>query len=109
MKAKHAPGYVPNPHYSQEDWDEVSDNPEWTDEELANARPAREVLPPAFFEALARKRGQRGPQKAPTKVAISIRLSKDVIDAFKADGPGWQARIDEALRAAVKRRERRRA
>jgi uncharacterized protein (DUF4415 family) len=104
MKAKHAPGYVPNSHYSQEDWDEVSDNPEWTDEELANARPAREVLPPAFFEALARKRGQRGLQKAPTKVAISIRLSKDVIDAFKADGPGWQARMDEALRAVVRRR-----
>jgi uncharacterized protein (DUF4415 family) len=72
-------------------------------------RAAREVLPPAFFESLARNRGQRGPQKAPTKVAISIRLSKEVIDAFKADGPGWQARIDEALRAAVKRRERRRA
>jgi uncharacterized protein (DUF4415 family) len=66
--------------------------------------PAGEVLPPAFFEALARKRGQRGPQKTPTKVAISIRLSKDVIDAFKADGPGWQARMDEALRAVVRRR-----
>jgi uncharacterized protein (DUF4415 family) len=103
MKAKRAPGYVANPHYSQEDWDEVSDNPEWTKKDFAKAKAAREVLPPALFEALARKRGQRGPQKAPTKVAISIRLSKDVIDAFKADGPGWQARIDEALRAAVKR------
>jgi uncharacterized protein (DUF4415 family) len=103
MKAKHAPGYVPNPQYSQEDWDEVSDNPEWTKKDFANAKAARDVLPPAFFEALARKRGQRGPQKGPTKIAISIRLSKDVIDAFKADGPGWQARMDEALRAAVKR------
>jgi uncharacterized protein (DUF4415 family) len=103
MKAKRASGYVPNPHYSQEDWDEVSDNPEWTKKDFANAKPAREVLPPGFFEALARKRGQRGPQKTPTKIAISIRLSKDVIDAFKADGPGWQARMDEALRAAVKR------
>jgi uncharacterized protein (DUF4415 family) len=103
MKARHAPGYVPNPHYSEEDWDEVSDNPKWTEEDFAKAKPAREVLPPAFFEALARKRGQRGPQKAPTKVAISIRLSQDVIDAFKAGGPGWQARMDEALRAAVKR------
>jgi uncharacterized protein (DUF4415 family) len=104
MKAKHAPGYVPNSRYSQHDWDDVSDNSEWTKKDFDDAKPAREALPPALFEALARKRGQRGSQKAPTKVAISIRLSKDVIDAFKADGPGWQARMDEALRAVVRRR-----
>jgi uncharacterized protein (DUF4415 family) len=100
--------FEPGHGFTKEDWDAV-DSPELTDEEIARMRPAREVLPPAFFEALARKRGQRGPQKAPVKVAISIRLSKDVIDAFKTDGPGWQARMDEALRAVVRRRERRRA
>jgi uncharacterized protein (DUF4415 family) len=78
------------------------DSPELTDAELASMRPAREVLPRALFEKLTR-RGERGPQKTPTKVAISIRLSQDVIEAFKAGGPGWQSRIDDALRAAIKR------
>ncbi len=96
--------FTPGRGYSKEDWDIVSDNPELTDEEIANLKPAREVLPPEFFEALAkRRRGQRGPQKAPTKVAVSIRLSRDVVEAFKAKGPGWQAKIDAALRASLRR------
>lgn len=37
------------------------------------------------------------PPKAKKKVAISIRLSEDVLEAFKFCGPGWQTRIDEAL------------
>jgi hypothetical protein len=44
--AKHPTGYVPNAAYTQEDCDEVSDNPNITDEELAGLRPAREGLPP---------------------------------------------------------------
>jgi uncharacterized protein (DUF4415 family) len=40
----------------------------------------------------------RGPQKAPTKTRVSIRLSPEVVSAFKADGPGWQSRIDAALK-----------
>lgn len=95
--------FAPGRGYSKEQWDAV-DSPELTDDELASMRPAREVLPPAFFKALEkRRRGQRGPQKAPTKVPISIRLSQDVIDAFKAKGPGWQTAIDDALREAIKR------
>ena len=40
----------------------------------------------------------RGPQVAPTKEQISIRLSRDVVDSFRAMGDGWQTRIDAALR-----------
>lgn len=39
--------FVPGQGYTEADWDAV-DFPEMTDEELANARPARAVLPPAF-------------------------------------------------------------
>ena len=42
--------------------------------------------------------GKRGPQKSPTKQLVSLRLSKEVLDYFRATGPGWQARIDEALK-----------
>lgn len=55
-------------------------------------------LPPKMQKLLL---GLRGPQKAPTKQQISIRLSRDVLDAWRATGPGWQSRIDDALRAAM--------
>jgi uncharacterized protein (DUF4415 family) len=50
--------------------------------------------------ALVRGRGQRGPQKAPTKQQVTLRLDKDVVDRFRATGPGWQGRINNALRKA---------
>lgn len=48
--------------------------------------------------AARRKPGQRGPGKRPPKVAINIRLSPDVLDAFKSTGEGWQTRVDGALK-----------
>ena len=61
-----------------------------------------EATDAAFRRALRRRRGERGPQKTPTKLAISIRLSRDVLGYFKAAGPGWQGRIDAALRKAAR-------
>ena len=48
----------------------------------------------------------RPPSKTP-KEAVSIRLSPDVLAHFRAGGPGWQTRIDSALRTVVKRRSKR--
>ena len=75
------------------------DNPEWAKADFARARPPEKVLPP---ELLAQLKATRGPQKAPTKVAVSIRISPDVVAYFKAKGPGWQSRIDDALRKIAK-------
>ena len=66
---------------------------EWTAEDFERARPASEVLPQLVDEY----RKSRGPQKAPTKVQISMRLSPEVVDYFKAQGRGWQTRINEVL------------
>jgi uncharacterized protein (DUF4415 family) len=55
--------------------------------------------------AVIRYPGQRGPQKAPTKEMISIRLSREVLDHFRATGDGWQSRIDETLKKAIPRRK----
>lgn len=49
------------------------------------------------------RRGQRGPQKAPTKKLVSLRLSPEVVEHFKAGGPGWQTRIDTALLKSIKK------
>jgi uncharacterized protein (DUF4415 family) len=50
------------------------------------------------------RRGKRGPQKTPTKKLVSLRLSSEVIDHFKASGRGWQTRIDSTLLESIKRR-----
>ncbi len=73
---------------------------EWTDEEFAQARPASEVMPPELYQALIERR-VRGPQKAPTKEMISVRLDRDLVERLRATGPGWQARINDTLRKAV--------
>ena len=44
---------------------------------------------------------RRGPQKAPRKIALSLRLSPEVVKHFRAKGRGWQTRIDDALRKLV--------
>ena len=45
---------------------------------------------------------QRGrPKAAVAKISTTIRLDPDVLAAFKADGPGWQTRINQALRKSV--------
>ena len=50
-------------------------------------------------EKFARATVRRGrPPSANPKVSTTIRLSRDVIDHFKAGGRGWQTRIDAALR-----------
>lgn len=43
------------------------------------------------------------PQKADRKVSITLRLDRDVVERFKATGPGWQTRINAALKKSVAR------
>jgi uncharacterized protein (DUF4415 family) len=53
-------------------------------------------------ESLQAKLKPRGAQKAPTKEQISIRLSHDVLEGFRAFGNGWQTKIDVALKEWLK-------
>jgi len=76
------------------------DNPEWTAEKFARSIRFKD-LPESLQRTLSS--AKRGPQKAPTKVLVSMRLSRDVVDGLRATGAGWQVRADEALRAWVKR------
>ena len=48
-------------------------------------------------DSLKKKLGVRGPQKAPTKVRVSLRLSPEVVNYFRATGDGWQTRMDSEL------------
>ena len=51
---------------------------------------------------LLAKLNVRGPQKAPTKERITIRLSPEVVQPFRATGEGWQTRVDAALKDWLK-------
>jgi uncharacterized protein (DUF4415 family) len=73
------------------------ENPEWTAADFARAKPLDHF---PELAKLVRGRGQRGPQKSPTKQQVTLRLDRDVIERFRATGPGWQGRVNEALRKA---------
>ena len=73
---------------------------ELTAADLRAFKPASEVLPPELQKTLGMR--LRGPQKAPTKVSTTIRLSSDVVLAFRATGDGWQTRVDAALKDWLK-------
>ena len=79
------------------------ENPEWTAANVANARPAGDVLPQLvgtkMAKAMLKPRGR--PKAASTKEPVKIRLDADVLTALRATGDGWQTRINETLRASL--------
>ena len=58
---------------------------------------------PEKFATTTVRRGR--PKSDKPKVSTTIRLSKEVIDHFRADGRGWQTRIDDALREWIRNRD----
>lgn len=74
-----------------------AENPEWSDKDFKRAVPFT-GLSESLQAKLRLNRGGRGPQKTPTKERITIRLSPDVVESFRATGSGWQARVDAALK-----------
>jgi uncharacterized protein (DUF4415 family) len=76
----------------------IDDSPELTKAEFARMVPFS-GLPAAMQKALTG--GTRGPQKAPKKVPVTIRLSPEVVAKYKATGEGWQTRIDAVLRESL--------
>jgi uncharacterized protein (DUF4415 family) len=74
-----------------------TENPEWTAENIARARPFREVNP-VLFEAWKR-RGR--PSIETPKVHIGFRLAADVVDSIRATGRGYNARVEKILREAI--------
>jgi len=85
------------------------ENPEWTKEDFARARPAAEVLSKfigekATQELMRRSRGR--PPKADKKVNQTLRMDADVLEAYRQEGKGWQTRINEVLRQHMPQRPR---
>ena len=81
----------------------IAADPEWGPSELdmSHSRPATEVAPHIVERLPAAGRPGRGKQKVPAKEHVSIRLDADLTAHFRKDGPGWQTRLNAALRKAV--------
>jgi uncharacterized protein (DUF4415 family) len=72
---------------SERDWVDPDDVPDLTG--------------PEWAEAIAKAEVRRGrPRLARPKVSTTIRLDADVLEKFRATGPGWQSRINAVLKAA---------
>lgn len=57
----------------------------------------------ALFKPSAPKLPETPRSNAPpgAREQVTLRLDRDVLDHFQADGPGWQDRINAALRRAA--------
>lgn len=55
----------------------------------------------AYWKQASIKRGRRRPAAAVKRPTLNMRVDADVLEAFKANGQGWQTRINAALREAL--------
>jgi uncharacterized protein (DUF4415 family) len=73
-------------------WVDPDDAPELSDRYFERAD---------VYEGTRLVRRGRPPVKSP-KELVSIRYDRDVLDHFRATGPGWQRRMNEALRKVAR-------
>lgn len=74
------------------------DNPEWTEEDFARARPFAEVFP-EMAAAIERSRAEL--PEGTGRIGMTISVDREVFARLVAGGPDWPDRIDAALRRAV--------
>jgi len=80
--------------------DEEGEVRELTADDFKGMRPLREA-DPGFIAAMADFRRKLGRPKAEApKVHIGFRLAADVVESVRASGPGYNARVEQALRKA---------
>ncbi|WP_149758731.1 BrnA antitoxin family protein [Roseivivax sediminis] len=61
-----------------------------------------DLTSPEWRDALDAAPVRRGRPKSPSpKVSTTLRLDPDVVEHFRSGGPGWQTRINDALRQAA--------
>lgn len=70
------------------------DNPEWTKADFARAK-SGDSIPDHIRAAFPKTRGR---PKGSNKQLVSLRIDRDTLEKFRATGPGWQSRINEALK-----------
>lgn len=82
--------------YTDQDMAEVSDSPEWTEDEFSRSKSFAEAFPDL---AASFKNGVTVEIVGTTPV--SIRLSNDVLAYYRDGGGDWEAHINDDLRKAA--------
>ncbi len=72
-----------------------------TDAESEPYNPNDAAAAAAYWKAATVKRGRGRPALDVKRPTLNMRVDADVLDAFKATGPGWQTRINEVLKSWV--------
>jgi uncharacterized protein (DUF4415 family) len=93
-RAKTRKKFTPGRGYSKEDWDAVSDNPQLTAKQIAQAKPFAEVFPD-LAESIKRARGR--PRIEAPKEAVTLRVDPKTLAKFKAKGDDWRTRMARVL------------
>jgi uncharacterized protein (DUF4415 family) len=64
---------------------------------------SRQLAEMAFKKATAKpvETAPKAPSIPGAKETVSLRIDRDVLDYFQEGGPGWQERINAALRVAA--------
>jgi uncharacterized protein (DUF4415 family) len=81
---------------SRRTWRDPDDAPQITDQWVADAD--------VYSGKKLVRRGR--PAGTAKKTQTTVRISNEVLKFFRASGPGWQTRMDEALRKYVAARRR---
>ncbi|SKA40443.1 BrnA antitoxin of type II toxin-antitoxin system [Enhydrobacter aerosaccus] len=94
MQRKRKPSKAP--------WIDPDDGPPLTKEMVRRGQIAvgGKIVRPADGVLVNDRRGR--PRMANPKQAIKLRLDADLLAHFRASGPGWQTRINTALRKAAR-------
>lgn len=76
------------------------ENPELTEEAVRRSIPAKQ-----FFAERGLPMPGRPKVETP-KVAVSLRLDQEVVEGFKAEGPGWQTRMNAVLAESLRQQKK---
>ncbi len=86
---------VPTFSLDPDDYEDVEiddpENPEWTQEDFAKARPLREALPELYAALMAEEE-------------VGLKLSPETVRAFADEGADWKERMAEVLSEAARNR-----
>jgi uncharacterized protein (DUF4415 family) len=85
------PKFSLDPHDYEDVEIDDPDNPEWTEEDFAKARPLREVLPDLYARLVAEEE-------------VALNLPAATIRAFAEEGDDWRERMAEALTEAARKK-----
>ena len=74
---------------------------EATFEEMQQFKPMRAVVPARLRKLMTAHVDDRRHMRKIAKEQITLRLDAVILDHFRSGGPGWQTRINDALRGLI--------